>query len=299
MDYALSDDQQAVLDAAGTLLIRLAGAERARAMKGAHDDDVLAAMLDAGFLDVARDPDLGPLGAALLTESAAQHLAAANVGARALVAARLLDEPPARIALATAGQRGPIRYGADADLVLVLDGDDVRAVAPDGARRVETGYVYPYGALDLGGGDVLAGRGPELACWWRVAIASELAGLLAPALDLTVSYLSEREQFGKPIGALQAIQHRLAEAYVWVEATRWCARSAAWHGDPEAAAAAATYAAMAARHVAFDCHQLHGAISFTAEYDLHLWTMRAQALRTEFGGIGGHALATTRLRWRN
>jgi hypothetical protein len=54
---------------------------------------------------------------------------------------------------------------------------------------------------------------------------------------------------------------------------------------------------MAARHVAFDCHQLHGAISFTAEYDLHLWTLRAQALRTEFGGIGGHARATSKLRW--
>ena len=84
---------------------------------------------------------------------------------------------------------------------------------------------------------------------------------------------------------------------MWVTAARWTALSAAWHDTAEAAASAATYATMAARHVAFDCHQLHGAISFTAEYDLHLWTMRAQAVRTELGGIGDHARAVTALRW--
>ena len=110
-------------------------------------------------------------------------------------------------------------------------------------------------------------------------------------------YLAEREQFGKPLGSLQALQHRLAESYVWVEALRWTARSAAWHATDEAAASAATYAAMAGRHVAAEMHQLSGAISFTAEYDLHLWTMRAQALRTEMGGIATHARALTHLRW--
>jgi alkylation response protein AidB-like acyl-CoA dehydrogenase len=297
MDYELSDDQQALLDAVNTLLTRHAGTARARAMTNAHDDDVLSALVAAGFLDIATDPDAGPLCAALVTEAAAGHLAATNVGARGLVAPQLLEDSPAKVALAVAGQRGPIRFGGDADVILVLDGDDVRIVEPTVVEPVETGYIYPFAHADLAGGTLLSGRGHELARWWRIAIAAELAGLLPPALDLTVSYLADRYQFGKPIGSLQAVQHRLAECHVWVEATRWSARSAAWHGTDEAAATAATYAAMAARHVAFDCHQLHGAISFTAEYDLHLWTMRAQALRTEFGGIGGHAAATTRLRW--
>jgi len=181
--------------------------------------------------------------------------------------------------------------------VLVLDGDDVRVVQPTDARQVATGYVYPFGDVDLAGGEVLAGRGAELARWWRIALAVELAGVLAPALELTTAYLTERTQFGKAIGTLQAIQHRLAEAHVWVVGTRWSALSAAWQGTDEAAATAATYAAMAARHVAADVHQLHGAIGFTAEYDLYLWTMRAQALRTELGGIGAHARATAQLRW--
>ena len=297
MDYALTDDQQALIDAVDTLLTRRAGSVRARQMTGVHDDAVLDALLEAGFLDVTTDVDAGPLSAGLVTEAAARHLAAANVGARSLVAARLLHEPPAKIALAVAGQRGPVRFGADADVVLVLDGDDVRVVAPSRAERVDTGYVYPYAEVDLDGGEVLAGRGADLAMTWRQAIAIETAGLLRPALDLTVEYLSQREQFGKPIGAFQAVQHRLAEAYVSVNATRWTALAAIWNDTAEAAASAATYATMATRQVAFDCHQLHGAISFAAEYDLHLWTMRAQALRTEFGGIGGHATATTRLRW--
>jgi alkylation response protein AidB-like acyl-CoA dehydrogenase len=297
MDYSLSDDQRALVDAVDTLLTRHAGPKRARELSGEHDDAVFDALLDAGFLDVASEPDAGPLAAALVTEAAARHLAAANIGARALVAAQLLPSEPRRVALAVAGQRDPVRFGADAEVVLVLDGDDVRVIEPDAATRVESGYIYPFATVDLAGGDLLAGRGRELARWWRLAIAAELSGLLAPALQMTVDYLAQREQFGKPIGALQAVQHRLAEAYVWVDATRWTTLAAAWHGTDESAASAATYACMAARHVALDCHQLHGAISFTAEYDLHLWTMRAQALRTEFGGIGGHARATSKLRW--
>jgi len=297
VDFALTDDQQAMVDAVTGLLTRHAGPARARQLAGRHDDAVLAALHDAGFLDLATDPDAGPLEAALVTEAAARQLAAANVGARALVAPQLLDAPPARVALAQADQRGPVRFGADADVVLVLDGDDVRVVTPSSPERVATGYLYPFATVDLDGGEVLAGRGAELARWWRIALAVELAGVLTPALELTTAYLTERTQFGKPIGSLQAVQHRLAEAHVWVAGTRWSALSAAWQGTDEAAATAATYTTMAARHVAADVHQLHGAIGFTAEYDLYLWTMRAQALRTELGGIGAHARATTALRW--
>lgn len=299
MDYIPTDEQQAVLDAVTTLMERYAGPSRAREMTSAHDDNVLEALLEAGFLDLATDPEAGPLTAALITETAATHLAAANVGARGQVAPHLLDDPPPRIALAVAGQAGPVRFGADADVILVLDGDDVRVIEPEPAQVtiVPTGYVYPFAHVELDGGRVLDGVGPLLSQWWRSAIASELAGLLERALDMTVAYLAEREQFGKPIGSLQAVQHRLAEAYVWVEGARWSARSAAWHANAEAAATAATYATMATREVAADLHQLTGALSFTAEYDLQLWTMRAQALRTELGGVGGHARAVTDLRW--
>ena len=297
MDFDPTADQQALIDAVTMILGRHADPERARAMTDRHDDEVLGALLDAGFLDLATDPDAGPLAAALVTEHAAIQLAAANIGARGQVAPHLLDAPPPRIALAVAGQQGPVRFGADADIILVLDGADVRVVEPASPTRVETGYLYPYADVDLTGGRTLPGSGSVLSTWWRSQIASEIAGLLRPALDLTVSHLAQREQFGKPVGALQAVQHRLAEAYVWVDGAVWSARSAAWTGTEEATATAATYATMAARHVAADVHQLSGAIGFTSEYDLHLWTLRAQALRTELDGIGGHAATVTRTRW--
>jgi alkylation response protein AidB-like acyl-CoA dehydrogenase len=300
MDYELSSDQRAALDAVGSLLARHAGPTRAREMRDQHDDALLGMLDTAGFLDLAGDPDAGPLEAALVTEAAARSLAAVHVGARALVAPHLLDAPiPPRVALADAARPGPVRFGAGADVVLVLDGPDVRVVEPaaGAAEPVPTGYVLPYAWIDLAGGRVLPGAGPVMATWWRIALAAELAGLLDAALTITSEYLAQRRQFGRPLGSLQALQHRLAECYVWVEGTRWSARSAAWHGDAESAATAATYATMAARHVAVEMHQLSGAIGFTEEYDLHLWTMRAQALRTELGGIGAHAVAVTSLRW--
>lgn len=300
MDYTLTSDQRATAQAVESLLARHAGRERARKMRDAHDDELLAQLTESGFLDLAGDPDAGPLEAALVIEEAARQLAPVNVGARGLVAPLVLGRtPPGRVALASAGHPGPVRFGRDAQLVLVLDGADVRALEPSArsGRPVATGYIAPYADLDLSGGQTLPGAGPLLARWWRVALAAELAGLLRAGLDLTVDYLKQREQFGRPLGSLQALQHRLSEAYVWVEGTRWAARAAAWHGDDESAATAATYATMAARVVAPDLHQLSGAISMTEEYDLHLWTMRAQAVRTELGGIGEHARAVTRLRW--
>jgi alkylation response protein AidB-like acyl-CoA dehydrogenase len=300
VDYAPTPDQQATLAAVHSLLERRAGRARAREVRDRHDDELLDALLGAGFLDLATDPDAGPLDAALVTEAAARQLAAVDVGARGLVAPLVLGEtPPRRVALARAGQRGPVRFGGDADAVLVLDGDDVRVVEPvaGSVRPVPTGYVAPYAELELSGGRVLPGAGPVLLRWWRVSLAAEIAGLLGAALDMTVDYLKQREQFGRPLGSLQALQHRLAELHVWVEGTRWSARAAAWRGDDEAAAAAATYATMSARVVAPDLHQLSGAISMTEEYDLHLWTMRAQALRTELGGIGEHARGLTHARW--
>jgi alkylation response protein AidB-like acyl-CoA dehydrogenase len=300
MDYTLTADQQATVQAVESLLSRHAGRERARKLRDAHDDELLAQLTDAGFLDLAADPDAGPLEAALVTEAAARQLAAVNVGARGLVAPLVLGRtPPAKVALVSVSHPGPVRFARDAHLVLVLDGPDVRVLEPPSgpARPVPTGYVAPYAEPGLAGGQRLPGAGPVMARWWRVALAAELAGLLRAGLDLTVEYLKQREQFGRPLGSLQALQHRLAEAYVWVEGTRWAARAAAWQGDDESAATAAAYATMATRAVAPDLHQLSGAISMTEEYDLHLWTMRAQAVRTELGGIGEHARAVTRLRW--
>ena len=111
-------------------------------------------------------------------------------------------------------------------------------------------------------------------------------------------YVTVRHQFGKPIGALQSIQHRLARAYVLSQGTKWLARRAAWDtADPVAAAAAACYGAEAIREVISTTHQVCGAIGITDEFGLTAYTARLAMLQTELGGAIAHARALARARW--
>ena len=118
------------------------------------------------------------------------------------------------------------------------------------------------------------------------------------ALEVTVEYVKGRRQFGRAIGSFQAIQHRLARCAVEVEAARWLACEAAFAGAPaEAAAIAAAHACAAAQRVHAETHQLTGAMGFTREHALHVWSMRLQALRLEAGGTAAHRIAAARERW--
>ncbi len=137
-----------------------------------------------------------------------------------------------------------------------------------------------------------------LRAWWRVALAAEAVGTMAAALDVTVDYVKKRRQFGRAIGSFQAVQHRLAECAVLVEGSRWLAfEAAALDAGEEAAAIAAAHASDAAARVFADTHQLSGAMGFTREHDLHVFSMRLQVLRLELGGAPAHRLAAARARW--
>jgi alkylation response protein AidB-like acyl-CoA dehydrogenase len=94
------------------------------------------------------------------------------------------------------------------------------------------------------------------------------------------------------------VQHRLAACAVQVEGARWLALEAVAHGAPaEASAVAAAYAAAAARRVFAETHQLSGAIGYTREHPLHVFSMRLQTLRLELGGAAAHARAAAQARW--
>ena len=301
MDFTLSADQQAVVDAVGTILARQAGADRARALGPAgHDDALLDAFDNGGFLDVWRDDTVGALGAVLLAQAASRHHARANLAVRVVVAPALLDgELPRRVAVTSRASRGPVRYGQFADTVLILDGDEAVVAAVAASRAVDSPYGFPYAYVDTTGERRLGpGSGARLEAWWRVAVAAEISGALDGAVAHTAAYLSDRRQFGRPLGGLQALQHRLAEAHVWAEGTRWLTRRAAFDGaSPATAAAAAAYATQAAQLIGADTHQLSGAIGFTTEFDLHLWTTRLHGLRVELGGTTAHQVATAVATW--
>ncbi|SCK22354.1 Acyl-CoA dehydrogenase [Streptomyces sp. ScaeMP-e48] len=114
-------------------------------------------------------------------------------------------------------------------------------------------------------------------------LAAEAVGAAAGALERTVAYVKEREQFGRAIGSFQAVKHRLADLYVRVEAARSAAYYAAW--EPAAGPLALAQALEAARIVAGEAVQLHGGIGFTWEHEAHLYVKRAAADELLFGPV--------------
>jgi alkylation response protein AidB-like acyl-CoA dehydrogenase len=121
---------------------------------------------------------------------------------------------------------------------------------------------------------------------------------MSSALAQTVAYLKERRQFGRTIASFQAVQHRLADCAVRVEGSRWLVYEAAYQRAPEeATACAAAYALESARQIFRETHQLSGAIGFTREHDLHVWSMRLHALGSELSGVTGHRRALASARW--
>ncbi len=124
--------------------------------------------------------------------------------------------------------------------------------------------------------------------------AAQLVGLSRRMLDMAVQYAKDREQFGKPIGAQQAIKHRLANALIEQEFARPTVYRAGWSMATSARDAyidvslAKIYAGQAARFVAKEALQVHGAIGYTIECDLHMWMKRAWALSAVHGDAAYH-----------
>ena len=116
-----------------------------------------------------------------------------------------------------------------------------------------------------------------------LARAAQLRGAMEQVLAMTVAYAREREQFGRPLARFQAIQHHLAEIGGEAAATGAAVDAAAQAGTLFACAAAKARASQAAGTVARLAHQVHGAIGYTVEHDLHHWTTRLWAWRDEFG----------------
>ncbi len=117
--------------------------------------------------------------------------------------------------------------------------------------------------------------------------AAYAAGLAERALEITVDYAKEREQFGNPIGAFQAISHPLVDSKVAVNGAKTLVYEAAWaHSEGLSYRALASMAALfakdTARIVTARAEQIHGGIGFTLEYDIQLYYRRAKQLQTNW-----------------
>ena len=127
-----------------------------------------------------------------------------------------------------------------------------------------------------------------------VAVAAEMVGAAETVLEMTSQYAKDRIQFGAPIGKYQGVKHRLAEIYLDIESFKSLVYYAAWTVDqsPEALARSASiakaYASDAFVAIGIEGVQLHGAIGFTAEYDVQLFLKRSKWARPMFGDADYH-----------
>jgi alkylation response protein AidB-like acyl-CoA dehydrogenase len=238
--------------------------------------------LGGDFLDIVLL--LEETGRAALPEPIVEHAA---VGVPQLEDARAAAAGDVTITVAPPS--GLVPYADSSDLVLLDD----RFVEPgtlelqrhesvDGSRRLFAITDQPA-SIDLASLDRAA-----------LGVAAQLVGLADHMLTTTVDYAQERKQFGVPIGSFQAVKHHLADVALALEFARPLVYRAAWsiahHDDDRSmhvdmAKARASEAALLAGRVAL---QVHGAIGYTTEYDLHLWMKRAWALAASWGDSSWH-----------
>ncbi|MFI5396654.1 MAG: acyl-CoA dehydrogenase family protein [Candidatus Binatia bacterium] len=123
----------------------------------------------------------------------------------------------------------------------------------------------------------------------KVAMCAEMCGGAQKVLEMSVEYAKVREQFGRPIGSFQAIQHKCANMMVQTESAKSATYYAAWavaNDAPDAhlaACMAKAYCSDAYRYVSAEGIQIHGGIGFTWEHDMHLYFKRAKASEVTFG----------------
>lgn len=273
----------------------------------------------SGFMDALMPEAAGGAGLSLTQAYPVFELSGAHalplpfgetLVARALIARAARKVPPGRITLArgTLELDGsvwsrPVSLGAVADWVL-LQVDRVTHVGgstgagaalagqavllPVAAAQAEnTSFVLDrslrWSAAHVAAATVVPGCA-TLRLWQAVVVAAQLAGALHTVYERTLQYANDRVQFGRPIGKFQAIQHQLS---VMAEHS-FAARAAAQLGccalpdgnpHPQRAAAAKARASEAALEVASLAHAIHGAIGFTVEFDLNLYTRRLHAWR--------------------
>jgi alkylation response protein AidB-like acyl-CoA dehydrogenase len=206
------------------------------------------------------------------------------------------------------GEKTLVMDAASADFFLVATADGRRHVVEKGAEGVT---VTPETSIDLTRRlSSLRLQGVRVAPentlpggtedYWPVfqracvALAAESTGLAQRALEMSVAYAKDRQQFGRPIGAYQAVSHRCAQMLLETENSRSAVYGAAWAADAEpeslplAASMAKAYAADAGWRVPDAAIQVHGGIGFTWEHDLHFFLKRGRANAATFGDPKWH-----------
>jgi alkylation response protein AidB-like acyl-CoA dehydrogenase len=315
MDFGFNDEQQAIRDTAREMLAKRSPLSRVRehAEAGTRDDELWKELCDLGWPGIAVDEEhggqgLGTIELAILCEELGYACAAvpfvSNAIAAHVISVAGSDEQRERWlpGIASGEARGTVALDreqpavvADADgaALIVLPGTGI--VEPSGAELESLDLIdqtRTYARASASSGDALPGEsGMHVP---MVALAAEMVGIAQRALEIAVEYAKEREQFGRPIGAYQAVSHRCADMLWDVEEARSLALYAAWAAEaepetlPYAAHMAKARASDAAWSVTSSTLQVLGGIGFTWEHDLQFLLKRAKVDGELLGSAGEH-----------
>lgn len=295
MDFAFTQDQIELRDGVRAFLEGTHGPEVLRRLdaEGGRDPAIWRGLVEMGLTGLIVPEAQGGLGLGLVEAAlVAVELGRADVSEpivdTALVAPRLISDE-ARLASIAAGElkvalAHPVNpWVADADQAGLLLGGAATGERLDSADPLRRLFAVERAEADAAMLDLAA-----------LMAAAQLVGASERMLTLATDYAKDREQFGQPIGAFQAIKHHLASVAVALEFARpvlWRAAYALDHGHARApihvshAKLAATDAAMQAAETAI---QVHGAMGYTYEVDLHYWMKRAWALAGAWGDRAFH-----------
>ena len=204
-----------------------------------------------------------------------------------------------------AGEKSHVPFAKAADRILVLartgpeeDAIDLFLLDPTAAgvswaqertMASDTQYRVRLDGVRVEAGDRVgeAGRG-----WWvwmdalhdgAILLAAQAMGGAARALEMTVTYAKEREQFGKPLGAFQSLAHYMADASTTIAGGQTLVYEAAWARDRgrsirRLAPMAKSFACGTFHDVTRVAQQIHGGMGFSVEYDIQLYFRRAKQL---------------------
>jgi alkylation response protein AidB-like acyl-CoA dehydrogenase len=328
MRFAFSDDQLLLASTVRDFLAKECTAETVRtlwATESGQDAGLWSKLAELGVLGALVPDAHGGMGlderdlVLLLEEAGRAALPLPLVSTAAVAAPLLRDAGDAARAAAwlprIAAGEAIVSIGhpanpfvADADvadlLLLVRDGElhaveraavtALRQPANDPARRLFSVTWQPTAASRVASGAAAAALQDAALDRGALACAAQALGVADRLLEIAVAYARQREQFGRPIGSFQALQHALADVKVRLEYARPVVYKAA-HAVATGATTRATDASHAklaavgaAQKAARTALQVHGAIGYTWEQDLHIWMRRAWSLERDFGDAPFH-----------
>lgn len=288
MDFHLDDAQQAVQETARAVF----------AGGGGWADLAAANVLGLALPEEAGGSGLGLVELALVLEEQGRHVAALPLWPT-VVAAMAVDHfdldrgvLPRVVAgdavlSVSLGAGAPVPYGEQAEAVLV----GRALVPPVDVTPVETTDGQPA-ALIITEGDI----DPWVEARVLIALCAVQAGVCEAVIRQTATFVSQREQFGRPIGTFQAAAHRLADAYIDVQAMRVTMLQAAWRLDAGLEADAEVrvakwWAATGGHRVVHAGQHLHGGLGSDVDYPIHRYFLWGKQLTNTLGGASAQLAA--------